>query len=244
MTLAAPPHIAGLRLQLDPLRYTWDDWDLDQVESPVDESLLVKLEQLSQRANVAFCIACAEWIVYPLCAVLGDQILLQRLEAAWAQIIDPRYCVSLDVSPDDWAGPLKGPALRAVDLVEFAVDAFTRDNSPADIAATASKLTTHLLVRDVAPFLRWQEQVLARLMEYYRLDPDETMGDVVPREALSPEHSFDPAHTQDLMNVFLQRLCESGNPFLCSGDEMSDRGYKGPYCQFDPEYDRKLRFDW
>jgi hypothetical protein len=244
MVLVAPPHIAGFRFQLDPLRYTWDDWDLDQVESPLDESLLAKLRLLSQRANVAFCIACAEWIVYPLCAVLKDQLPVQRLETAWAQIIDPRYSSSLDVPPDDWAGPLKGPVLRAVDLVEFAVDALARDQSPVDMAATASKLTTHLLVQETALFFGWQNRVVARLMEHYRLDADEMMGDVVPREALNLEHSFDPTHTQELMNAFLQRLCESGNPFLCPSDEMAYRGYKGPYCRFDEDYDRKLRFEW
>lgn len=122
MVLAVPPYIAEVRFQYDPLRYTWDDWDLDRAESPVDESLLADL--------------------------------------------------------------------------------------------------------------------------HYRLDADETMGDVVPREALDPEHSFDPANPQDLINDFLQRLCGSNNPFLCSYDEMSARGYKGPYCRFDQEYDRKLRFEW
>lgn len=244
MVLAVPPYIAEVRFQYDPLRYTWDDWDLDRAESPVDESLLADLQQLSQRANVAYCSACAEWVAYPLCALLKDDFPLQRLEGAWAQVIDPRYSWSLADSPEKWAGPIKRPVLRAIELIQFAVDAMDRDQSPAEIAATSAKLATHLWGHDVMPFLKWQGRVVARLLEHYRLDADETMGDVVPREALDPEHSFDPANTQDLINDFLQRLCGSNNPFLCSNDEMSARGYKGPYCRFDQEYDRKLRFEW
>ena len=75
-----------------PLRYTWDDWELEQFESPIDEDLLAGLSGLSQRADVAWWIACAEWVCWRLAPHLGgDQLPFQRLDAAWAQVVDPQY---------------------------------------------------------------------------------------------------------------------------------------------------------
>jgi hypothetical protein len=244
VALDLPRYIAASGCQQGALRYSWDDWDLDQFESPVDESLLARLSAVAQRANVAWCIACAEWICHRLAPHLhGDPLPLQRLEAAWAQVVDARYSHSLVADPQLWAGPVKRPVLRALELVDFAVDAMTRDESPAPIGAAISRLTDHLLA-DPGPFRCWQARTLERLEALYLLDSDETLGEVVPREALDPERDFDPRQTEVLVSDFLTRLSREDNPFLLSPSEMLARGFPGVPYLFSAEADRELRFRW
>jgi hypothetical protein len=239
-----PAYIAASNCQQGPLRYTWDDWELDKFESPVDESLQTQLSGLSQRANVAWCIACAEWICYRLAPYLGGDLLpLQRLEGAWAQVVDARYSYSLVAEPQDWAGPIKRPVLRALELVDFAVDAMTKDDDPASVGAAIARLAEHLLA-DPAPFRRWQLCALARLQALYSLDSDDGLGEVVPREALDPGREFDPRQTQALINDFLAGLSRGDNPFMLSESEMLSRGFEGEPYHFSIEVDRDMRFRW
>lgn len=239
-----PAYITASINQQGPPRYTWDDWEFDRFESPVDESLLAQLSGLSQRANVAWCIACAEWICYRLIPYLdGDLLPIQRLEGAWAQVVDARYSYSLVAEPQDWAGPIKRPVLRALELVDFAVDAMTRDEDPAAIGAAIVRLADHLLA-DPEPFRHWRLRALDRLQALYPLDPDESLGEVVPREALDTDREYDPAQAELLTNEFLFRLSCADNPFLLSENEMLSRGFDGKPYRFSIEADRDMRFRW
>lgn len=239
-----PQYIAASRCWEAPVRYTWDDWDLELFESPVDESLLERLEGLSQRANVAWCIACAEWICHRLTPHLdGDLLPFLRLEAAWAQVVDARYSFALTDPPERWAGPIKRPVLRSLELVDFAVDAADRDDDPASVGAAIARLADHLMA-DPSPLRAWQVAVLERLEVLYPFDPDESLGDVVPREALDPERTFDPHQTQVLVANLLSDLSRSDNPFLLTRQEMLERGFQGVPYLFDIQADRDRRFRW
>jgi hypothetical protein len=239
-----PAYIAASRCWEAPLQYAWDDGDLEPFESPVDEALHARLEGLSQRANVAWCIACAEWIGHRLGPHLyGDPLPFQRLEAAWAQVIDARYSFALTDPPERWAGPVKRPVLRALELIDFAVDAAERDDVPADISATLARLAEHVM-DDPSPLRAWQEAALSRLRALYPFDPEESLGDVVPREALDPGRAFEPGETPRLIADLLTRLHQSDNPFLRSRREMLARGFEGVPYVFDSQADHDMRFRW
>lgn len=243
MSLDAPPYITQLRHPDQPLRYTWDDWDFEAAERPIDKSLLLRLQALGQRANVAFCIGCAEWIAYPLRSLLNDDFAFQRLEAAWAQVIDPRYAWALIETPQQWAGPVRRPVRRAIELVQDSVEAMRLDQSPAACGSTLSALVLHLL-EDPVPFRQWQHAVVDRLTQLYPLNPNETMGEVLPREALDPTRPFDIEQTQDLVQNFLDRVSQAENPFFRARREMIDEGFVGMPYWFDVQEDRKMRFEW
>lgn len=239
-----PPYIAASQCQVAPLRYTWDDWELDKFESPLDDSLSTTLSGLSQRANVAWTIGCAEWIFFRLAPHLaGDILPLQRLEGAWAQVIDDRYSYSLVADPQDWAGPVKRPVLRALELVDFAVQAMARDDDPAEVGAAAATLAAHVLV-DATLFNLWQARILERLQALYRRNPEETLGEVIPREVLDPDRPFDPSQTETLINTFLSSLPAGDNPFMLTGGELAKRGFGGVPYRFDIDADRDQRFRW
>lgn len=244
MTMDVPRYIAASRCWEAPLRYKWDDWELDQFESPVDEALLERLAGLSQRANVAWTIACAEWICHRLAPhMAGDLLPFQRLEAAWAQVVDARYSLALSDPPDRWPGPVKRPVLRSLELIDFAVDAADRDGEPEQVGAAIARLAEHVMVNP-APFRSWQATVLDRLEALYPLDPDEALGEVVPREALDPGRKFDPRSTPELIGRLLDLLARSDNPFLRSRQELLAYGFTGMPYVFDIDADRDARIRW
>jgi hypothetical protein len=82
---------------------------------------------------------------------------------------------------------------------------------------------------------------MARLEFYYQRQTDETLGDVVPREALDPNFDFNPERTQFLIDRFLADLSRRTNPFLSSPEKMLEGGFVGTPYVFDMEADRQYR---
>ena len=62
--LNKPHYIDRARIDSPSVRFTWDEWNVRATYEPVDERLVESLMKLSRRANCAFTIAIAEWIVY------------------------------------------------------------------------------------------------------------------------------------------------------------------------------------
>jgi len=244
MVLTIPPYLLTAPIQQETIRYKWDDWDEEGVEGAIDDKLYGRLKTLSQRANVAFTAASAEWIVYRFGRLSDDSLPLQCLEAAWAQMIDGAYSVPWEF-PDDktWSGPVRSPIRRAMSLVADAINEMVVDSDPALMAAIISKLVEHLM-SDPKPYQSWRERVLERLDRLYRLDPAETIGDVVPREAFDPNADFKPEQTEHMVNQFLAGLNYHENALLNSPTTMLEKGFQGTPYQFNIEKDRQNRFEW
>ena len=97
---------------------------------------------------------------------------------------------------------------------------------------------------DAVPLQTWQTAVLDRLEVLYPLDPEESLGEVVPREAFDPQREFDPRQTPRLVQDLLTRLSRGDNPFLLSRRDLVARGFVGMPYLFDVEADRDRRFSW
>lgn len=243
MTLSIPNYIRAADIQESTVHYLWDEWDEERAEGPFDDELFTRLCGISQRANVALTIACGEWIIHRFSTLLEDPMPLQHLEAAWAQMIDYRYSFLWHFSEEIWDGPIKGPVIEAMELVTEAINALEADDQPAFSSTTIFKLAEHV-ISEPMPFKTWHECVVQRLERLYPLDPEETMGDVVPREALDPDFDFNPEDTELLVNNFLSNLSHTDNVLLQSPKEMLEAGFKGTPYVFDIENDRKARFEW
>ena len=243
MTLPMPHYIRAADIQENTIKYRWDDWNEERVEGPIDGEMFTRLCEISQRANVALTIASGEWIIYRFGSLLDDPIPLQHIEAAWAQMIDYRYSFPWQFTKETWDGPIRGPVIRAMELVTEAINALEADDQPAFSSASICKLTEHVISKPM-PYQTWRERVVQRLERLYPLDPEEKMGEVVPREALDPEFDFKPEDTKLLVNNFLSSLSHTDNILLHSPKEMLEAGFEGIPYLFNIEKDRKARFEW
>jgi hypothetical protein len=246
LAISVPDYVRAANIQDPVVRFTWDDWDMRGLELPVDADLSARLRRISQRADVAFALATAEWIVHRFSLFGNDLVAWQFLEAAWAQVVHWRYR-SLnwdgDVNPREWSGPVRMPVWRALTLTEFSISEAEQDGSPFIGAGLIASLATHVLA-DPTPYLEWRDRIMRRLETAYALDGAETLGEVVPREALDPDFDFNPAHTESLVNRFLGGLDYRTNAFLNAPENMLIQGFKGTPYTFDIARDRKGRYEW
>ena len=91
MTLSTPSYIQQANIQDPTIRYLWDDWNVEQAETPIDKKLKAQLKKVSLRSSIAFSIATAEWITFSFEQFIDDPVPLQYLEAAWSQSINFNY---------------------------------------------------------------------------------------------------------------------------------------------------------
>jgi len=227
----------------DPrLRFRWDEWGDALFSAPVDETVAGIFQNLSHRANVAFSCTTAEWIVYRFANLIDATEPLQCLEAAWAQQIDFRYSSDWRLG-DNWEGPAKGPVRMALDQVSLAIEKERDYLDPSSSSAQLDKYARYLLT-EPEPYRRWSRLIAHRFAKLYSLNPEDKLGDVVPREGIDPDIDFDPKLTDQLVNDYLRRVNFSQNPLLNTPDMMLEDGFEGIPYVFDIAEDRRQRLDW
>lgn len=246
MAVSTPQHVRAASIQDPIIRYKWDDWDLRHAELPVDEEFYSRLQGISQRADMAFALGTAEWIVYRFNLMCDDLLPREYLEAAWAQVVHWRYR-SLnwdgDTNSKEWSGPVRMAVWRAAALTEFSVTEAEQDGSPARGAVLIASLARHV-IGDPAPYEHWRERIMKRLETLYPFHAEDALGEVVPREALDPDFDFKPEQTELLVNRFLADLDYRVNPFLNAPQRMLEQGFRGTPYVFDIDKDRKARHNW
>ena len=253
MALRVPNYLAAARIQDNTIRYEWDDWRTLEPLEVVDDELNVRLHGLSQRAVFAFMCGVAEWIYYRLAKLCDDPAPWAYMEAAWAMVVELRYCGYgsgtwwQEYELEGWEGPIKAPIARALERVEVAFQQLAlAGNDPAmDEGALIAALAVYVMP-DPAPYKRWCGEVLARFESMYPRDPEDPLGDVVPREAVDPECDFHVEQTERLINQFLASLDYRSSRFLSSPEGMLgsaelDEPFQGTPYVFDIEADRQAR---
>lgn len=246
MPLPIPQYLQAAKIQDSILRYKWDDWNTEGTGHQIDEESYNRLVTVSQRANLAFAISTTEWIVYRFTRLLDDSLPTQYLEAAWAQVVQWRYralTIEGDTDSKNWAGPIRSPVWWALALVEYASTEAEHDGNPSVAAARIANLAQHIMT-DATPYRKWCDCTIKRLEYLYPWDPEEHLGEVVPREALDPGLDFRIEQTESLINRFLASLDYQANPFLNSPEVMLQQGFEGIPYVFSIEKDRQDRFEW
>ncbi len=239
--LTTPKHILDAQIANNQLLFPWDEWQSEKAYAPADPALQKRLANLSDRANVAFMLACAEWLIHRFDLVSSDPLPLMYVEAAWAANIHTAYCRYMETNDDEWHGPARGPMNLALAMI---VDSLwdAQDNTPGEYPAWMSNLVL-LVLSDSVAFVDWREHVLARLEQHFPVpedDPDDlfeeedTRGEYVPREVFDLGLPFDPSNTNALCEQFLNGLDHHQNRCLHHPDEMlnfedyEDTPYKMP----------------
>jgi hypothetical protein len=228
MVLVAPGYIERMGFADSPITHGWDDDDPAFAYLDENHGLRRTLSTLSDRAVLAYCAGCAEWVRWRFSSVSADPMLAQVIEAVWAGIADLRY-LDIDALPrhpyssshPEWMGPVRGPMRAAAGLLREAVDLVRRGTFAYPEAECLAYLTRYVLP-DTAPFRRWQRVTLRRLARWYpRPDGRRHPGAPVPRQAVDSQCRFEAAQAERMLADFLRALNPAANPYLRSGTEGS-----------------------
>ena len=227
MPLSIPHYLASSGIQQNSVHFKWDDWSTPPELAEVNAGLLEKLNAISLRAALAFACGSAEWIVYRFTQLCDVTAPWSYLEAAWATVIDTRYVAYGDRTGwqtyafKGWDGPIKRPIRNALNTLEIAFDQLAADywKDPPVCAVRISMLACYVMA-DPAPYLLWRGTVLDRLQRLYPRDPQDPIGDVVPRHAVDPDIDFDPDETEALIRRFLASLDYKSDLFLSTPEGM------------------------
>ncbi len=230
MTLPVPTYLERAKVQDRSLRFTWDDQQYERAYTPLDKVERARLERLSQRAILAFAVSCAEWIFHRFRPVSSPPFLDDYVEAMWAAVVDARYAnYYLEPRGDEWQGPDRKPIAVTLMLLADTTTRVENDDHPDIGALSLANLAAHVMP-DPTPFQEWKERVMARLERRFPLNPRDTRGEPVPREALDPDFDFQPEMAPALIGAFLKRLDYEANPFLRTPEEMRRFFFEGvPY---------------
>lgn len=236
MPLLIPQYIERAKVDDVNVRFEWDDWNVHKADRPSDPIIVATTGKLWDRANIAFTVACAEWVVYRFRTLYDDMLPLDYIEALWAWNVDWRYSIHFQPIDQEWLGPVLGPIELAILIANDAFENSAEQSSTAVDPSWMGNLAQHVL-HDKDPFLNWRAAILPRLEMYYEkpeegelLDGDQEPGPFVPREAFDPEFGFHPRMTDELIAKFIAQLDYTVNPFLRPPQEMRKLGFEGePY---------------
>ena len=182
----SPPSYVPVDVIKDmPVVHGWDDWDPYVLLGTQDPDTQANLARLTDRAQIAFAIACAEWVVYRFQNLCDDRRPYDFIEAAWASEMSSDYSVPPQFAEDEWRGPIRAPI--DLSLVTIINTFYSTEDGAGDVDATfAERIPLHVL-NDQTRFLRWRNSVLVRLQELFPRESGDANGAPVPREAMDPD---------------------------------------------------------
>ncbi len=234
VTLLRPHYIepipAGSRIP-----WAWDDWEVEASYEPGDAVVNERLQGLQRRAQLAMCVAIAEWIAFSLEALDADPRPQQYLEAAWLGTVHFACCPYMEWEDEEWSGPVRGPLHVMMAQVNDALHFEGAD--PAENAAWLSTLAQHI-VPVSASFTIWRDAVLHRLERWYpgieKADDDfdddwQALEPLVPRECFDPTAAFEPAMSIDLFRRRLAAADPNANPYLSTPEERAEAAVVLPF---------------
>lgn len=237
--LSKPHYIEEADVESPFIRYSWNDWNLQQIYRPPDPELWARLQGLTHRAMVGLTIASGEWVAYRFASIVDRHEPLQLVEAAWAANVHRAYSYAFHTDGAEWRGPVLGPLNLMMAIVVDSLYGRNLRTDPAESPCWMDRLAEHVLP-DVEAYRAWQAVCVARLHQFCDLpdpahrslfDDAALAGDWVPRELFDPSFPYSPELAPDLIRQFLMTLeHDEDNPFLATPEEMLDQGYPGtPY---------------
>jgi hypothetical protein len=190
------------------------------------------LSLLSVDARMATVGAVGQWVVWRYQGIVDISDALLRIEAVFAQAVDPRYAnVTQPDEPfptdnQDAYGPLKAARM----ILAYASEAFAKSRGVASFVISMILLARHVLP-DKRPMEKWLQQVLKRAAALYpQSGPPPGRPPPSPRLfALDAVLSDDTL--RDGLAEFLASLDPGANRYLRPGDELLQLGFRGtPYA--------------
>ncbi len=211
-----PHYIPIARIAIEPVDY---QWDLDSPFSLVDfarPQTVQKLEEVSERALVAYSLANCEWVMYRLSRRVDDLIPYYYTEAFWAYVMGREslfeYPPELDHS--EWSTYERNPIDCAISTVMNVVYMSQYYESPVNDAARTEQLVKHVL-KEPNPYIEWESIVLDRLTTFFPRNGGKREGDPIPRQIMDPTVAYRHADRKKLIDANYYQADFGRNPFKC-----------------------------
>jgi hypothetical protein len=230
------PYLLATGVAALPLTHKWDGTTTGRIVGvdPDDKPKLSSAQAaVGLRAIFAFGVAAAEWVQTRLSAQLDVTDHLKRIEAAWADTIDPRYgaLTQPEYGPKGAEMRLAAPTSVA-SMILLDMHEHYRDGNRAGVYVTVLCMT--LLAEHVAgkspAFKKWVPDKLKQLATAY---PNEkkTIAEEQPvaRESLLSDAVLDAAATEAAQQAFLATLDPAQNGYLTPAATLEAAGVKNPY---------------
>jgi hypothetical protein len=231
-----PAYMTSLKLSTLPVDYD-SGWNtLIPFRECTDEDnprLAGALQLISVKAAFALGVACFEWVVARVEGQIDTSDALQRIEAAWAAAIDPRYA-NLPQPPRSRTSPPQEfvkPLHLATKMLSDAHAHYTGGGEGVRSSAQGLvMLVDHLAGRHPA-FDPWLADSLRRCHEHRPASEGPVEEEEpVPRELFDPSFVWSEDAVQEALRGFVEALDPAANPYLRSADEMLAAGFEGqPY---------------
>jgi hypothetical protein len=206
------PFIPETAIYTTPPTYAWDEYDPYSVLADRDRTTEGSLEKLTDRAQVAYALGCAEWVVFTLLPLIEDDRPLQLLEAFWAFQMSDYYALPDELIEEEWQGPIRGPIDLSLVTVRNTVILAEEGNS--QIHAAFSELIPLYVLCDPAPFFTWRTHAL-EILQRFASNATTQRGDPIPRELIMNLPGMQPQlPAGEWMNRFLASVDPAQNPFL------------------------------
>jgi hypothetical protein len=231
--LPTPPHIRTSSIGSPTLQFPWDERQVRQYYWTVETHQFERLDALTNEANLALSLAVGEWVFHRFASVNTDSVPLQFLEAAWASMVHPAYCIYTETDNDQWRGPVRGPLAAAITIANDAIFCLRDDPHVATRVCWMCNLARHVLPA-TGEFDVWFDACVLRLERYHsKLTEKRPAGRTglfddpliftrpVPREACDPQQPYDPIQMTTLIDRFLTRLQPASNSFLRAAAELA-----------------------
>lgn len=189
-----------------------------------------RLLLLTPNACFALAIGSAEWIRARFQPFDADRKMRDYLAAAWADMADGWRCAYFFPLDDDWRGPVRGPMVAAMTILNDAMSGRGDNPEQADRAVWMHNLACHVIAPR-APYLTWWNAVVARLEQTHSWSVEGAptidifanrfpQGNVPSPEALIADAAYDPALGPRLLHRFVERERRDGNPFVLDASEV------------------------
>ncbi len=207
-----PPYIPVTAIEKMPVRHRWDDWDPYAILGEPDANTLAQLMRVTDRAQVAYAIGCAEWVAYRFRLLCDDAHPYAFLDACWAAEMSADYATPSPFVEAQWKGPIRAPIDLALVTAVNALNV-AEDGAAHSEAGLAERISLHVLP-DPSTFLAWRSQALPRLERAFPRQDHRSPGPPVPPMALDPAFALSSDALADGVREFFATLERTQNPYL------------------------------
>jgi hypothetical protein len=228
MSLILPKYIESSDIFDLPIEHSWDDSDPEYIYARMEERLQHRIGKISDRGQLVLSCGFAEWISWRFMKLNNDPMLLNKIEAVYAGVIDWRYLNNSKLpSRNNWYGPIRGPLWSAAELLNRMIDLIKRKQFASPESVCLSFLALHVLQNNT-PFKDWRRNTIQRFTSLYPIDLENPLGNSIPRAAIDPDYKV--GQEAEFLSDFLTNLDPKSNPFLSTAEEMLEAGFEGvPY---------------
>lgn len=244
MPQKAPRYIESAGIIGASIKYKWSNDLAMSFDDAENVRLYNAIDKSNFKAKMAIGALLTEWIVWRFHGRADLVDAHNRIEAAWASIIDPAYVRGLDfelTDRDDFHDKaiVEGPLEIALDFLAVISSRYIEGSIYlAEPIAKQAMLAQHLMPNKKM-FSSWLSDILRRTAKVFprEADYDEGAGiydasheKPVPREFFDPEFKYTDGAAEKALREFLQTLDPGKNPYLRTPEEMKALGFTGtPY---------------